>query len=68
VARAIEKDGLAWHQVSDLKFWQNDVAKEYGVQSIPQNFLLDPNGKIVAVNLRGEKLQATLSQLLNPSK
>jgi peroxiredoxin len=66
--KAIEKDGLAWHQVSDLKFWQNDVAKEYGVLAIPQNFLLDPNGKIVAVNLRGEKLQATLSQLLNQSK
>jgi peroxiredoxin len=66
--KAIEKDGLAWQQVSDLKFWQNDVAKEYGVQAIPQNFLLDPNGKIVAVNLRGEKLQETLSQLLNQSK
>jgi len=51
-----------------LKFWQNDVAKEYGVQAIPQNFLLDPNGKIVAVNLRGDKLQTTLSQLLNQSK
>jgi peroxiredoxin len=66
--KAIEKDGLAWHQVSDLKYWQNDVAKDYGVQSIPQNFLLDPNGKIVAVNLRGEKLQSTLSQLLNQAK
>ncbi|MBJ6143342.1 TlpA family protein disulfide reductase [Hymenobacter sp. BT559] len=66
--KAIEKDGLAWHQVSDLKFWQNDVAKEYGVQAIPQNFLLDPSGKIVAVNLRGDKLQTTLSQLLNQSK
>ena len=66
--KAIEKDGLAWHQVSDLKFWQNDVAKEYGVLAIPQNFLLDPTGKIVAVNLRGEKLQETLSQLLNQSK
>ena len=66
--KAIEKDGLAWYQVSDLKFWQNDVAKNYGVQSIPQNFLLDPNGKIVAVNLRGEKLQATLSQLFSQAK
>lgn len=66
--KAIEKDGLAWHQVSDLKYWQNDVAKDYGVQSIPQNFLLDPEGKIVAVNLRGEKLQTTLSQLLNQAK
>ena len=66
--KAIEKDGLAWNQVSDLKYWQNAAAKEYGVQAIPQNFLLDPEGKIVATNLRGEKLQETLSQLLNPSK
>jgi peroxiredoxin len=66
--KAIEKDGLAWHQVSDLKYWQNAVAKDYGVQAIPQNFLLDPNGKIVATNLRGEKLQETLNQLLNQVK
>ncbi|MDO7854382.1 TlpA disulfide reductase family protein [Hymenobacter convexus] len=63
--RAIEKDGLAWTQVSDLKYWNNAVAQEYGVQSIPQNFLLDPQGKIVAANLRGEELQSTLSKLLN---
>ncbi len=66
--KAIEKDGLAWNQVSDLKYWQNAAAKEYGVQAIPQNFLLDPEGKIVATNLRGEKLQETLSQLLTPVK
>ena len=66
--KAIEKDGLAWHQVSDLKYWQNAAAKEYGVQAIPQNFLLDPTGKIVATNLRGEKLQETLNQLLNQVK
>jgi peroxiredoxin len=66
--KAIEKDGLAWNQVSDLKYWQNAAAKDYGVQAIPQNFLIDPNGKIVATNLRGEKLQETLSQLLNQSK
>ncbi|RYY21371.1 MAG: AhpC/TSA family protein [Cytophagaceae bacterium] len=66
--KAIEKDGLTWAQVSDLKYWQNAAAKEYGVQAIPQNFLLDPDGKIVATNLRGEKLQATLSQLLNQAK
>ncbi|GAB3734423.1 TlpA disulfide reductase family protein [Hymenobacter agri] len=63
--RAIEKDGLAWTQVSDLKYWNNAVAKEYGVQSIPQNFLLDPQGKIVAANLRGGELQSTLGKLLN---
>jgi peroxiredoxin len=63
--RAIEKDGLAWTQVSDLKYWNNAVAQEYGVQAIPQNFLLDPQGKIVATNLRGDELHSTLSKLLN---
>jgi peroxiredoxin len=66
--KAIEKDGLAWNQVSDLKYWQNAAAKDYGVQAIPQNFLIDPSGKIVAANLRGEKLQETLSQLLGQVK
>jgi peroxiredoxin len=66
--KAIEKDGLAWNQVSDLKYWQNAAAKDYGVQAIPQNFLIDPSGKIVATNLRGEKLQETLSQLLSQTK
>ncbi|MBF9238117.1 AhpC/TSA family protein [Hymenobacter sp. BT683] len=63
--RAIEKDGLTWTHVSDLKFWNNAVAQEYGVQAIPQNFLIDPSGKIVAANLRGEDLQSTLDKLLN---
>lgn len=61
---AIEKDGLAWTQVSDLKFWDNDVAKLYGIRSIPQNFLLDPTGKIVGKNLRGEALEAKLAELI----
>jgi peroxiredoxin len=63
--RAIEKDGLAWTQVSDLKYWNNAAAQEYGVQAIPQNFLVDPQGKIVATNLRGDELQATLAKLLS---
>ncbi|MFD1468880.1 redoxin domain-containing protein [Hymenobacter caeli] len=66
--KAIAADGLVWHQVSDLKYWQNAVAQQYGVQSIPQNFLLDPAGKIVATNLRGEELQTKLAQLLTPVK
>lgn len=61
---AIEKDGLAWTQVSDLKFWNNEVAELYGVKSIPQNFLIDPTGKIVAANLRGEDLPAKLAELI----
>ena len=63
--RAIEKDNLTWTHVSDLKFWNNAAAQEYGVQAIPQNFLLDPQGKIVATNLRGEALQSTLDKLLS---
>ena len=61
---AIAKDGLNWTQVSDLKFWNNEAAQLYGVRSIPQNFLIDPTGKIAATNLRGEALQAKLAELL----
>ena len=49
--KAIDEDQLAWHQVSDLKYWQNEVAQLYGVNSIPHSILLDPDGKIVAKNL-----------------
>lgn len=61
---AIAKDGLAWTQVSDLKFWKNEVALLYGIKGIPQNFLIDPTGKIVATNLRGDALQAKLAELI----
>jgi peroxiredoxin len=61
---AIHKDGLTWTHVSDLKFWDNEVAKLYGVQAIPQNFLLDPNGKVIAKNLRGDALDAKLAEVL----
>jgi peroxiredoxin len=62
--KAIEKDGLAWTQVSDLQFWNNSVASMYHVTGIPVNFLIDPNGKIVGKNLRGEELEAKLCELL----
>lgn len=62
---AIQSDNLTWNQVSDLKFWNNEVAKLYAVQSIPQNFLLDPSGKIIAKDLRGEALEKKLASLLN---
>jgi len=61
---AIRKDGLEWTQVSDLKYWNNEVAKLYDVRAVPQNFLIDPNGKILARNLRGEELIKKLDQLL----
>jgi len=62
--QAIAADKLTWTQVSDLKFWQNEVAVKYRIQSIPQNFLIGPDGKIVAKNLRGEALKAKLCELL----
>jgi peroxiredoxin len=61
---AIKADNLTWTHVSDLKFWSNAVAVQYKVQSIPQNYLVDPNGIIIAKNLRGEALQSTLASLL----
>lgn len=61
---AIKADDLTWTHVSDLKFWQNAVAQLYRIGSIPANMLIDPNGKIIARDLRGEALQAQLKQLL----
>lgn len=62
---AIEKDGLIWHQTSDLKFWSSEPAKLYGVRAIPSNFLLDKNGIIVGKDLREEELLNTLEKLIN---
>jgi len=61
---AIEKDGLPWTHISDLNGWNNVVAKQYNVHGIPDNFLIDPEGKIVAKKLRGEQLEQTLEALL----
>ncbi len=61
---AIHKDNLTWTQVSDLKFWDNAVAKQYGIRAIPQNLLIDPSGKIVAKNIRGEELVQKLEEIL----
>jgi thiol-disulfide isomerase/thioredoxin len=63
--KAIAADHLVWpNHVSDLKFWQSAAAAAYGVQAIPQSFLLDPNGKIIAKNLRGPALEAKLAEVL----
>lgn len=61
---AIRADGLGWPQVSELKGWACTIARNYGVQSVPANFLIDPNGTIVAINLRGEDLRTKLAELL----
>jgi len=63
--QAIKDDNLsAWPQVSDLKFWQSEVVELYGIEGIPQNFLLDPEGKIIATNLRGAALEAKLEEII----
>lgn len=62
--QAIDKDQLEWtYHVSDLKFWDNEAALRYGVESIPANFLLDETGKIIAINLRGPQLDEALAAL-----
>jgi peroxiredoxin len=61
--KAIADDKLIWLHVSDLQFWQNEVARLYGVNSIPQTFLIDKEGKIIGKGLRGEKLEQKLSEL-----
>jgi peroxiredoxin/Skp family chaperone for outer membrane proteins len=66
--KAIKDDGLAWTQVSDLKYFDNEVAKLYGIQAIPSNILVDPKGKIVAKNIREEGLQTKLAELLGAGK
>jgi thioredoxin-related protein len=62
--KAIKDDGLTWTHVSDLKFWNNEVAQKYRIQQIPQNLLLDPTGKIIGKNLRGAELRSKLAELL----
>jgi len=62
--KAIKADNLTWTHVSDLQQWSNAVAQLYRVQGIPQNFLIDPTGKIIGRNLRGAELEAKLCEVL----
>lgn len=62
---AISKDKITWIQISDLKGQQNEIALKYGVQSVPANFLIDPNGLILAKNIKGEELNLKLKKLIN---
>ncbi|WEK33590.1 MAG: TlpA disulfide reductase family protein [Candidatus Pseudobacter hemicellulosilyticus] len=61
---AIHKDGLTWTHVSDLKYWNSEPVKLYGVKSVPMNYLIDPNGTIIATHLRGEELAKKLEEVL----
>ena len=61
--KAIKDDGLVWPQVADLKTGpQNEAVRQYSVRAIPQNFLIDPAGKIVATNLRGPALKTAIAR------
>lgn len=62
---AIKSDGLTWTHVSDLKGWSSEGAKLYGVKSIPQTYLIDKEGKVIAKNLRGEMLEQKLKEIFN---
>ncbi|RQO75102.1 alkyl hydroperoxide reductase [Pedobacter sp. KBW06] len=62
--KAVEEDKMPWTQVSDLKGWKNEVSTYYGIQGIPSNYLVDPNGVIIARNLRGEALPKKLKELM----
>ncbi|HEV2481965.1 MAG TPA: TlpA disulfide reductase family protein [Puia sp.] len=63
--KAIAHDSLTWTQVSDLQFWNNAVAVQYGIRAIPMNLLLDKEGKIVARNLTDDALERKLAELTN---
>ena len=62
--KGIEEDKLTWTHVSDLKFWQSEAAKTYNITGIPFSLLLDPNGVIIAKNLRGRALHEKLEEVL----
>ncbi len=61
---AIQMDGLTWTHISDLQGWQNAAAQQFQIFSIPQNFLIDPQGKVVGKNLRGAALDRKLAKVL----
>ena len=62
--QAVAKDGMPWMQVADLKGWKNEVARQYGIEAIPFNFLVDTNGVIIAKDLRGGALEKKLATVL----
>jgi len=62
--RFIQENKLAWPQFNDGKRWENKLAGKYGVQSVPTTYLLDGEGKIIGVNLRGDELDAAVAKAL----
>ncbi|MGC4100477.1 redoxin domain-containing protein [Ferruginibacter sp.] len=62
--KAISDDGLAWQHISDLKYWKSAAVPLYGIEGIPFNVLIDPQGKILAMSLRGNELMNKLEEVL----
>jgi peroxiredoxin len=62
--QAIADDKMDWYHVSNLQFWQDPIARQYNVRSIPATFLLDENGVIIDKDLRGAALEAKIATLL----
>lgn len=62
--QAIAKDGLTWTNLSDLNYFKNKAALRYAIRAVPQNYLIDPEGRIVAARLHGEELEKKLAELL----
>lgn len=62
--QAVKEDGLPWVNVNDLQGWKNKIAVDYGVKSIPMNFLIDPRGNIVGMGAHGKDLQKDLDELV----
>lgn len=63
--KAIKDDNMPWTQLSDLKGWKNEVSTYYGIMGIPSSLLVDPQGKIIAKDLRGVALHKKLEEILN---
>jgi len=63
--KAIQDDGLTWTHVSDLKYFQSEAARTYNITGIPFSILLDPNGVIIAKNLRGPALDSKLEEIFS---
>ena len=62
--KAIQEDNLKWKHVSDLKGSRNEASLIYGINGIPDNFLISENGEIIGRNLRGDKLNQKLKEIL----
>jgi thiol-disulfide isomerase/thioredoxin len=62
--KAVAQDKMPWIQVSDLKGFKSDIAVKLGISAIPQNVLIDPNGVVIAKNLRGEDVNKTIASYI----